>query len=272
LTAIASVAEMTGNFTLTLPIMLACGLAAQLARQITKGSVYTTKLLRRGIDIERPKAIDALRALHVEQVMQQIGALDGQPLRFTDDDGSPTGRLDGEAWSRLVGPVTLRRRPQMLFGDEDLEQARRQLVVYGRDGLPVLSHDGKLRGWLTRSDVLAALADRLDSSEQEIERGATVAERAAGTEDIGHRPTRPLPGHELLELRVHDDSPALGRRLIDIDWPPGTTVVAVTEGREVRAARPDFALRAGERVLVLAPVGAAPRRGDSARGVVDITS
>ncbi len=31
LTAIASVAEMTGNFTLTLPIMLACGLASQLA-------------------------------------------------------------------------------------------------------------------------------------------------------------------------------------------------------------------------------------------------
>jgi chloride channel protein, CIC family len=57
LTAIASVAEMTGNFTLALPIMLACGLAALLARQMTRGSVYTTKLLRRGIDIERPKEI-----------------------------------------------------------------------------------------------------------------------------------------------------------------------------------------------------------------------
>ncbi|HEY3774510.1 MAG TPA: chloride channel protein [Solirubrobacteraceae bacterium] len=265
LTAIASVAEMTGNFTLTLPIMLACGLASQLARQITKGSVYTTKLLRRGIDIERPKAIDALRALHVEHVMQQISALDGQPLLFTSDDGSPAGRLDGEAWSRLVGPVTLRRRPQMLFDDEDLEQARRQLVVYGRDGLPVLSHDGQLRGWLTRTDVLAALTDRLNSSERDIERGAAVAERVAGAEAAGHPPTRPLPGHELLELRVHDDSPALGRRLIDIDWPPGTTAVAVTEGREVRAARPDFTLHAGERVLVLAPVAAAPRQEGSGR-------
>ncbi len=57
LTAIASVAEMTGNFTLTLPIMLACGIAAQLAKRITYGSIYTTKLLRRGIDIERPKAL-----------------------------------------------------------------------------------------------------------------------------------------------------------------------------------------------------------------------
>jgi chloride channel protein, CIC family len=62
LTAIASVAEMTGNFTLALPIMLACGVAALLARQLTRGSVYTTKLLRRGIDIERPKPGGAIPA------------------------------------------------------------------------------------------------------------------------------------------------------------------------------------------------------------------
>ncbi|HEY1687242.1 MAG TPA: chloride channel protein [Solirubrobacteraceae bacterium] len=55
LTAIASVAEMTGNFGLTLPIMLAAGLAAAVSKQLSYGSIYTTKLLRRGIDIERPK-------------------------------------------------------------------------------------------------------------------------------------------------------------------------------------------------------------------------
>jgi chloride channel protein, CIC family len=52
-TAIASVAEMTGNFTLALPIMLACAIAALVARRLSYGSIYTTKLLRRGIDIER---------------------------------------------------------------------------------------------------------------------------------------------------------------------------------------------------------------------------
>ena len=56
LTAIASVVEMTGNFTLTLPVMLATGIAAALSKRLTYGSIYTTKLLRRGIDIERPKA------------------------------------------------------------------------------------------------------------------------------------------------------------------------------------------------------------------------
>ncbi len=220
LTAIASVAEMTGNFTLTLPIMLACGLASQLARQITHGSIYTTKLLRRGIDIERPKAIGALRALTVEQVMQPLSAINGQPRVFRGDDDA-TQAVDAVAWQQLVGPVTLSRRPQVLFADEDLEQARRQLVLYGRDGLPVLSHDGQLKGWLTRADILRALTTKLETTEQEIRDGAATTDSGAGSQPAtGPTPTRPLPGYELLELRVHPDSPALGRQIGEI---PGRT-------------------------------------------------
>ncbi len=260
LTSIASVAEMTGNFTLTLPIMLACGLAAQFARQITHGSIYTTKLLRRGIDIERPKAIGALRALNVEQVMQSLGAIDDQPRLFRDDRGKP--HADGaEAWQRILGPVTLSRRPQVLYADEDLEQARRQLVLYGRDGLPVLSHDGRLRGWITRADILKALTDKLVSGEQELRDVATItnATTTSTTERpaAGPEPTRPLPGYQLLEVRVNHDSPAVGRRITDVQWPAGSAVVAVTQGREIHVARPDLKLDAGERALVLVPVDGA---------------
>jgi chloride channel protein, CIC family len=258
LTAIASVAEMTGNFTLTLPIMLACGLASQLARQITHGSIYTTKLLRRGIDIERPKATGALRALTVEQVMQPLHAINDQPRVFRGDERA-TKAFDTVAWRQLVGPVTLARRPQVLFADEDLEQARRQLVLYGRDGLPVLSHDGQLRGWITRADILRALTSKLETTEQEIKDGAATTETTAGSPPAtGPTPTRPLPGYELLELRVNPDSPALGRRLSEIHWPPGSAVVALTHGREVHAAAPELRLHAGERVLVLAPLPEMP--------------
>ena len=38
--------------------------------------------------------------------------------------------------------MTLANPPQALFAEEDLEQARRQLVLYGRDGLPVVSREG----------------------------------------------------------------------------------------------------------------------------------
>jgi CIC family chloride channel protein len=52
LTSIASVVEMTGNFTLTLPVMLAVGIAAGVSKGLTYGTIYTTKLLRRGVDID----------------------------------------------------------------------------------------------------------------------------------------------------------------------------------------------------------------------------
>ena len=57
LTSIASVVEMTGNYGLTLPVMLAVGVAAMLARRLSQGTIYTEKLLRRGIDIEAPAGV-----------------------------------------------------------------------------------------------------------------------------------------------------------------------------------------------------------------------
>ena len=58
LTSIASVVEMTGNYALTLPVMLAVGLATAAARRLSYGTIYTRKLLRRGIDIDMPAASD----------------------------------------------------------------------------------------------------------------------------------------------------------------------------------------------------------------------
>jgi hypothetical protein len=52
LTAVASVAEMSANFTLMVPILLVSAIAAAAARWISPASIYTEKLLRRGIDIE----------------------------------------------------------------------------------------------------------------------------------------------------------------------------------------------------------------------------
>jgi chloride channel protein, CIC family len=78
LTAIASVVEMTGNYGLTVPIMLATGIAAALSRHFTYGSIYTTKLLRRGIDIERPRAPSMLQTVTVGDVMQPIARTNGQ--------------------------------------------------------------------------------------------------------------------------------------------------------------------------------------------------
>jgi CIC family chloride channel protein len=264
LTAIASVAEMTGNFTLTLPIMLTCGISSLVAKRITHGSIYTTKLLRRGIDIERPKALAALQALTVAEVMQPIATADGQVPALA----LATNTVASPEWERLIGPVTRTSPPQALFAEEDLEQARRQLVLYGRDGLPVISRDGHLRGWLTRADVLKALATNLNTDEQEIERGAIAADLTDNDPVSAiHTPSTPLSAYKLLELRISEESPARGHRVADIAWPPGTIVAAITQGREIHAARPDLQLQPGERIIVLAPTEEAAADAQSPQAI-----
>ncbi|HET9718596.1 MAG TPA: chloride channel protein, partial [Solirubrobacteraceae bacterium] len=258
LTSIASVAEMTGNFTLTLPIMLVTGIASALSRRLTYGSIYTTKLLRRGIDIERPKATAALKSLLVSDVMQPLRDLDGRAKLGGAQPGLDELDPATESFRSLIGPVRRARQPQALFEDEDLAQALRQLVLFGRNGLPVLSHDAEeLRGWITRNDVLGALAEEVGASSASIEQGARAADpdygssasRAGGEPE----PDTPLVGYQLLELELGQDSPAAGRRVHEIKWPAGTVPVAVTQRGEVRAISAEARLCAGERVLVLAP-------------------
>jgi CIC family chloride channel protein len=52
LTSLASAVEMTGSYALTLPVLLAVAIAAAISRALRHGSIYTTSLLRKGIDLD----------------------------------------------------------------------------------------------------------------------------------------------------------------------------------------------------------------------------
>ena len=70
LTSLASVVEMTGDFTLTLPVMLAVAIATATSRALSYGTIYTTKLLRRGQDIDRAAPWRAFGDLKAADVMR----------------------------------------------------------------------------------------------------------------------------------------------------------------------------------------------------------
>jgi chloride channel protein, CIC family len=256
LTAIASVVEMTGNFTLMLPVILATGIAASVSKKLSYGSIYTTKLLRRGIDIERPRAANVLESLTVADVMEPL--LSGQSVDLAhlarvemhpDDSDAP----DPPQREALVDPATITTQPQSLLSDETLEQALRQLDLYGTVGLPVLSPDREhLKGWLTRRDVIRAIGKTFAASTRQAEKGSLAAEFAVDDPDTEvHKPTNPLEGYEVVEVTISPASPLLGSRIDDVAWPPGCLAVAVSEGREIVVPRRDTKLKAGQQVILL---------------------
>ncbi len=269
LTATASVIEMTGNYGLTVAVMLAVGVAAAVSKRLSYGSIYTTKLLRRGIDIDRPKPTSLLQTLRVHDVMQPVSREEVQAAASAaaaDGGEAAPEPVTRERWAELVGTLTDEQRPQAMLSDETLDLALRQINMFGRVGLPVLSPDRlRLRGWITRRNVLEAMARQLTSQARESEKGALVAEFAVSDPQARvHTPTSPLDGYSTVEIRIEAHSPGLGKRLGDIPWPDGCVVVAATEGRELVPPRGDLILRAGERVILLAPRGggAPPPRGE----------
>jgi CIC family chloride channel protein len=78
LTSVASVVEMTGDYTLTLPIMLAVAVAAATSRALSYGTIYTTKLLRRGYDIDHATPRRACGDFKAGDAMRSFSTTTGQ--------------------------------------------------------------------------------------------------------------------------------------------------------------------------------------------------
>jgi chloride channel protein, CIC family len=246
LTSVASVVEMTGDFTLTLPVMLAVAIATATSRGLSYGTIYTTKLLRRGTDIDRVPSADPFEDLTSADAMRRFPA----PLATANGaSGAPAA-----GHPALPGPVIRQGSPQVLFASESLTQAVRQLELYGREGLPVISDDGQhLQGWLTSQNVLQAVACHISAAQA----GAAQPQPAAGTarpgrQDDLHRAPTPLGGFKVLEIAITAGSPAVGRKLGDITWPPACIPVSVQDTRTVRDPDPGLTLAPGDRVSLLA--------------------
>jgi CIC family chloride channel protein len=70
ITAILIIFELTGEYKIILPLMISCIIATLLATRLQRSSIYTLKLLRRGIDIHRGRAVNVLQHIQVAEAMR----------------------------------------------------------------------------------------------------------------------------------------------------------------------------------------------------------
>jgi CIC family chloride channel protein len=71
LTAMIIIFEMTGDYKIILPLMAACVIATVLAGRLKKTSIYTEKLMRRGIEVFEPLEINILKKFPVSHVIDR---------------------------------------------------------------------------------------------------------------------------------------------------------------------------------------------------------
>jgi CIC family chloride channel protein len=65
ITAILIIFEMTNDYKIILPLMIATIISTLLATKLNKESIYTIKLVRRGVDLFRGRELNVLRSLKV---------------------------------------------------------------------------------------------------------------------------------------------------------------------------------------------------------------
>jgi CIC family chloride channel protein len=263
LTAAVIVLEMTGDYRLTLGVVMACAISYFLYGSLQRDTMYTVRLSRRGVRILRGAEVRPLEMLTVATAMRPLRSnltpahtlseaqaamaeLQTDALVVADEEGRYKGVLEaptvlaasvGAGLDEQVATVSLNRVPPVT-PSTSLEDAMRQFALYDTEVLPV-TEQGRLVGVLTRGAVLRAYqahtAVRLET-ERKIEL-LREGERDPGALQV---------------LSVAAESPAVGRAIRDLPVPERVVIVAVERGPEVLVPRGATVIEADDRIVVYA--------------------
>lgn len=187
ITAVIILFELTGEYSIILPLMAAVAMAAGLSHLMSKDTIYTRKLLRRGVDIEKPQTPAVFAGMTVRDLAQPLPdpltettalAEAAHALSLSEHgilpvvaaDGTYHGCVTARAVAETLGDpdatetavVQLARLTAAVTEDSTLTEALRALSESPGTGLPVLdTNRSRLTGWITHESVLAALEPRL---------------------------------------------------------------------------------------------------------------
>jgi CIC family chloride channel protein len=193
ITGLIIIVELTGDYRIILPLMSAIVVATALSNAITRDTIYTLKLRRRGIDIDAPPP-SAMAQITVAQAMgsppQPIAP--GQPLgeiaaRFAAERGDSLPVIN--AVGSLMGVITagdveraishgsddttkavaLARVAPHLGASDSLEDAVEALAAADDEGLPVTDQDDQVIGWITHRRVLRTYLTRFGATHHTAE-------------------------------------------------------------------------------------------------------
>jgi CIC family chloride channel protein len=183
LTAMLIIFEMTGDYRIILPVMLASVLSTLLSHRLSRESIYTMKLVRRGINLRAGKDISILGTVLVREVMSQKWEpiSNSMPLgkllpfvESSNDSFFPVvdykGDLEGTISFQDIRNLITKRslddlvivkdvvssNPLTLFPDETLLNALQKFGLQDVEALPVVERNNprKLIGILKRGDVI----------------------------------------------------------------------------------------------------------------------
>ncbi len=269
ITAILMLFEMTGNYHIILPLMLATVISNILSAFINPESIYIRKLTRRGVYLRPGHEIDLMMEITVAEAMTHdplvvpatltLGALADKfshshhhSFIVVDDDGLLLGVVSLRDLERAMVENSVPDNKQVgeIATTDDLlvayphESMGKALQVMGQKNigrLPVIAHRGsrEVIGVVRRHEIIQTY-------------NKAILKRARG------RRTRPQSCNDVEKnmrfayIHINKNSPALNVRVKDLALPKEGLLVSVDHGGRLSVAHGDTVLRLGDRVTILA--------------------
>lgn len=266
ITAVIILFEMTDDYRIILPLMLATVISTLLAEHLSKESIYTMKLARRGVHLERGQDIDVMQGVLVGEAMttdidtvgvdlplsnmeqvflethhhglpvldenqELFGVVTLQDLRRAQDSGP----LEGHTVREIATQSVLTAYP-----DEPMWAALKRLGTRDVGRLPVVDRKDpkRLLGVIRRNDIVRAyrvgISRRLDLQER------------ADKLKLGK-----LTGMEYLEIHVMPGSPVIGRCVRDLPLPEESLLTTVRRGTKVILLHGDTMIQEGDQLTAV---------------------
>jgi len=265
LTAIMIVFELTDDYRILLPLMAAVVVAVVVAERMEPESIYTLKLVRRGIRLFRGRDMDVLASVKVAEVMEpnpitvspdipasSLGGLflqtNTHAFPVVDNRGNLWGIVSLADYRRATGKnghpdphLKVRdiavRSVVVAYPEETLRDVAQRMAPRDISRLPVVDRKNphKLLGVIRRNDIIHAYELGM------VRRGFAV----------GELPGAP-PGTSVARFVVAPDSPLVGKSLAEIHIPDDFLLIHIERGGQTVLPHGDTVLAAGDTLTLLA--------------------
>ncbi|WP_028579317.1 chloride channel protein [Desulfogranum japonicum] len=269
LTAILIVFEMSNDYSLILPLMVASVTASYASLYFYSESMYTAKLTRRGIRFSQGRDLDIMQGVMVREVMNHepevVKSSDPLALLYrkfqeTTYLGFPVVDDKGELWGIVTlqdlervlssGEQTIRElkvedvavvNPLTVYADEPIWTAIQKMAPRDLARLPVVSrrNDRELIGLISRSNILRAY----DVAIVRKQRGQLLGDKMT---------LRKKSGNTFFEVRLQPGNVAVGMSLKELQLSEGANVVAVERNGVSHIPRGNLVFMAGDIVTLFA--------------------
>ena len=268
LTATILLFEMTNDYRIILPVMLAVAVSLILSQRIQRDSIYITGLVRLGIRLDRGRDVLVLQAITVGEAMhlntetlrESLPLMEAaRLLAQTRHHGMPVvndnGNLVGILTIQDIDKVEESKRENTIVGqacthellvaypNESLNDALLRMGSHDVGRLPVVdrNHPRKLVGILRRTDVIRAYEIALTRRATQRHKAEQIRLDAVTPENVDVR-----------DITVDANALCANKQMSEIPWPHDSLIATVRRGNKVFIPHGDTVIMSGDILVVVA--------------------